>query len=59
MLATTLGQDFDISEIWEGEEKKVHKISDELLVRTRNITQTTKWGKGLWTTALAAAVSVA
>jgi len=58
MLATTLGQDFDISEIWEGEEKKVFKISDELLVRTRNITQTTKGEKGLWTTALAAAVFV-
>ncbi|MFZ2052756.1 MAG: arginine decarboxylase, pyruvoyl-dependent [Candidatus Aminicenantales bacterium] len=58
MLATTLGQNFDISEIWEGEEKKVFKISDELLVRTRNITQTTKGEKGLWTTALAAAVFV-
>ena len=58
MLATTLGQDFDISEIWEGEEKKVYRISDDLLVRTRNITQTTKGGKGLWTTALAAAVLV-
>jgi arginine decarboxylase len=59
MLATTLGQGFDISEIWEGEEKKVYKISEDLLVRTRNITQTTKGGKGLWTTALAAAVFVA
>ena len=58
MLATTLGRDFDIREIWEGEEKKVYKISDELLIRTRNITQTTKGGKGLWTTALAAAVFV-
>jgi arginine decarboxylase len=58
MLATTLGQGFDISEIWEGKETKVFKISDELLVRTRNITQTTKGEKGLWTTALAAAVFV-
>jgi arginine decarboxylase len=58
MLATTLGRDFDIREIWDGKEKKVFKISDELRVRTRSITQTTKGGKSLWTTALAAAVFV-
>jgi arginine decarboxylase len=58
MLATTLGRDFDIREIWDGEEKKVFKISDELRVHTRSITQTTKGGKALWTTALAAAVFV-
>jgi arginine decarboxylase len=59
MLATTLGKDFDPSQIWAQEqEKKTYKISEELLVRTQNITQTTKGKKGLWTTALAAAVFV-
>jgi arginine decarboxylase len=59
MLATTLGENFDISEIWnEEKEKKVYKISEELFVRTRSITQTTKGKKGIWTTALAAAVLI-
>ena len=57
MLATTLGENFDISQIWT-EDKKVLKISDGLFVRTRSITQTTKGEKGLWTTALAAAVFI-
>ena len=56
MLATTLGRDFDTGQIWSGEEKKVYRISKELLVRTRSITQTTTGNKGLWTTALSAAV---
>lgn len=60
MLATTLGKNFDLSQIWDEEqEKKVYKISEELFVRTRSITQTTKGKKELWTTALAAAVFVA
>jgi len=59
MLATTLGKDFDLSQIWAQEqEKKTYKLSEELLVRTQSITQTTKGKKGLWTTALAAAVFV-
>ncbi len=59
MLATTLGENFDISQIWSDEKKeKVYKIAKGLLVRTRSITQTTKGEKGLWTTALAAAVFI-
>ena len=58
MLATTLGSDFDTKQIWSGVGKKVFKISEGLQVKTRSITQTTKGGKGLWTTALAAAVFV-
>jgi arginine decarboxylase len=57
MLATTLGQKPDISRIWN-EDRKVYQISKDLFVKTRSITQTTKGEKGLWTTALAAAVFV-
>lgn len=57
MLATTLGENLDISEIWD-EAKQIYKISDSLFVKTRNITQTTKGEKGLWTTAFAAAVFI-
>jgi arginine decarboxylase len=57
MLATIVGQDFDLSEIWE-EEKNLYRISDTLEVTTRNVTQTGKGEAGLWTTALAAAVFV-
>jgi arginine decarboxylase len=57
MLATTLGENLDVNRIWS-EENKVFKVSDELFVRTRSITQTTKGEKGLWTTALAAAVFI-
>ncbi len=57
MLATTLGQNPDISRIWN-EERKVYQISEDLFVKTRSITQTTKGEKGLWTTALAAAVLI-
>jgi len=57
MLATTLGQNPDISRIWN-EESKVYQISEDLFARTRSITQTTKGEKGLWTTALAAAVFI-
>ena len=55
MLATTLGVNFDTSQIWN-EEKNVYRISDKLTVKTRNITQTTSGKKGLWTTAFAAAI---
>jgi arginine decarboxylase len=57
MLATTLGENFDTSEIWN-EEKKLYQISKTIFVKTRSITQTTKGAKGLWTTALAAAVLI-
>ncbi len=57
MLATTLGVDFDTSQIWD-EEKKLYRLSDHLTVRTRNITQTAKGKKGLWTTVFAAAVFI-
>lgn len=58
MLATTLGKTFDVNQIWGGK-KKVYKITDKLIVRTRHITQTTNGAKGLWTTAIAAAVLIA
>ena len=57
MLATTLGEEFDVRQIWD-EEKNIYKISDKIIVRTRNITQTAKGKKGLWTTAIAAAIFI-
>ena len=57
MLATTLGEEFDVRQIWD-EEKNIYKISDKIVVRTRNITQTAKGKKGLWTTAIAAAIFI-
>ncbi len=57
MLATTLGVDFDTSQIWD-EDKNFYKISDKIVVRTRNITQIAKGKKGVWTTAFAAAVFI-
>ena len=59
MLATTLGKNFDPKQIWDQEqEQKTYSLSEELRVSTRSITQTTKGKKGLWTTALAAAVFI-
>lgn len=57
MLATTLGESFDLKEIWE-EEKSTYKISDDIIVKTRNITQTATGEADLWTTVLAAAVCI-
>lgn len=57
MLATTLGEDFDTHQIWD-EERNLYKISDKIIVRTKNITQTAKGKKGLWTTAIAAAIFI-
>jgi len=57
MLATTLGEDFDINQIWD-QDKKVYKISEKVVVRTRSITQTAKGKKGLWTTTVAAAIFI-
>lgn len=58
MLATTLGQDFDVNEIWD-EAKSLYKISDKIIVRTRNTTQTATGRQGVWTTVVAAAVCIA
>ena len=57
MLATTLGRNFNVDQIWK-EEKQVYQISHKLSVRARNTTQTARGAKGLWTTAIAAAVFV-
>ena len=57
MLATIVGRDFDLSEIWD-EEKSEYRLSDSLIVTTRNITQTGQGEAGLWTTAVAAAVCI-
>lgn len=57
MLATTLGVNFDTNQIWN-EEKNIYNLSDSITVRTRNITQTAKGEKGLWTTAIAAAIFI-
>lgn len=57
MLATTLGVNFDTSQIWN-EERNIYRLSDKLTVRTKNITQTAKGKKGLWTTAFAAAILI-
>jgi arginine decarboxylase len=57
MLATIVGQDFDLSEIWE-EEKNVYRISDTLEMTTQSVTQTGQGEADLWTTALAAAVCI-
>ena len=57
MLATTLGMNFDTDQIWN-DEKNIYKISDNIVVKTRHITQTAKGQKGLWTTAVAAAIFI-
>jgi len=57
MLATTLGKNFDLNQIWN-EEKSLYELGDGMEVRTQNITQTARGEKGFWTTALAAAVVV-
>lgn len=57
MLATTLGQEFDLSEIWD-QEKNTYKISEDITVKTSSITQTATGRAGLWTTAVAAAVCI-
>jgi arginine decarboxylase len=57
MLATTLGKDFDLSEIWD-EEKSIYRITEDITVKTMNITQTARGKAGLWTTTVAAAACV-
>jgi arginine decarboxylase len=55
MLATTLRKNFDLEQIWN-EEKSVYQITRDVAVQTKNITVTAHGKKGLWTTAIAAAV---
>jgi len=55
MLATTLGKDFDLDEVWN-EDKSVYEISDNLIVKTDSITQNAVGKKNVWTTTFAAAV---
>ncbi len=55
MLATTLGKKFDLDEIWN-EEKSLYQISENIIVKTNNITQNAIGKKNVWTTAFAAAI---
>jgi arginine decarboxylase len=57
MLGTTLGVNFDIRKIYD-EQKKFYRLPNTIIVRTRNITQTAKGRKGVWTTAVAAAIFI-
>jgi arginine decarboxylase len=57
MLATTLGKNFDLNQIWN-EEKSVYEISAKIIVKTRNITQTARGKRGFWTTVIAAAILI-
>ena len=57
MLATTLGQDFDPDQIWN-EERSAYELGDGIVVKTKNVTMTTKGKKGFWTPAIAAAVFI-
>ncbi len=57
MLATTLGiTEFDPDESWDNR-REIYKISDKV-VKTRSITQSAVGRRGVWTTALAAAVLI-
>ena len=57
MLATTLDVDFDPDKSWD-EKKEIYRISNKI-VRTSNMTQSAVGDKrGLWTTAIAAAVLI-
>ena len=55
MLATTLGEKFDLDEIWN-EDKSLYQISENIIVKTDNITQNAIGKKNVWTTAFAAAI---
>jgi arginine decarboxylase len=57
MLATTLGKNFDLSQIWN-ENKSLYELGDGMEVRTQSITQTARGRQGFWTTVFAAAVMV-
>ena len=55
MLATTLGKNFDLDEIWK-EDKSHYQISENITVKTENITQNAIGKQGFWTTVFAAAI---
>jgi arginine decarboxylase len=57
MLATTLGENYDPSQIWD-EERSTYKISEKITVQTQNVTQIAKGQKGMWTTVVAAAICI-
>jgi arginine decarboxylase len=57
MLATILGHDFDLREIWE-QKKSVYRISKDVTVTTQNLTAAAQGEAGTWTTAVAAAVCI-
>lgn len=57
MLATTLGKNFDLNEIWN-EDKSCYHISENIIVKTENITQNAIGKKGFWTTAFAGAICI-
>ena len=54
MLGTTLGLEVDLDKAWS-EKEQVYRASG-LIIRTSNITQTTRGQKGLWTTTVAIAM---
>lgn len=56
MLGTTLGLEVDPNQAWS-EKEQVYKASG-LIIRTSNITQTTRGQKDLWTTTVALAVFI-
>ena len=57
MLATTLGQDFDLDQIWN-EKRNLYELGNGIEVRTQHVTQIARGKKGFWTTAIAAAVMI-
>jgi len=57
MLITTLGKNFDLTQIWN-EERSLYEIGDGIEIKTHNITQIARGKKGFWTTAIAAAVMI-
>jgi arginine decarboxylase len=57
MLATKLGQVYSRQNFQRGKEN-FYRLSDQLTVRTRSISQVATGARGLWTTAVAAAVFI-
>jgi arginine decarboxylase len=57
MLATTLGENYDPSQIWD-EERSTYTISEKITVQTQNVTQIAQGQKGMWTTVVAAAICI-
>jgi len=57
MLTTKLGQAYSPQNFQRGKEN-YYRLSDQITVKTRSISQIASGAKGLWTTAVAAAVFV-